>query len=242
MHGLPQQSVDNAMQDLQQAIDCSPQHISWYQLTIETNTAFYRQPPTLPHDDILADIQDRGSELLAKNGFIQYEISAFGKENLQSLHNLNYWQFGDYLGIGAGAHGKTTDISNGRIIRRQKTRLPDHYLESSASPKTKQHIVATNELSLEFMMNALRLTEGVPSSFFEERTGLPLADIQTSLTRLQQQQLLSEIPTQIKTTTLGQRFLNVVLERFNEDSHGTTTRNDSSTELVNTDALQREQP
>jgi oxygen-independent coproporphyrinogen-3 oxidase len=232
MHGLPQQSVDNAMQDLQQAIDYSPQHISWYQLTIETNTAFYRQPPTLPHDDILADIQECGSILLAENGFSQYEVSAFSKDKQQSLHNLNYWQFGDYLGIGAGAHGKITDINNSRIIRRQKTRLPDHYLESATSPKTKQHAVASDELSLEFMMNALRLTGGVPCDFFEARTGLALADIQASLTRLRQQQLLADTPSQINTTPLGQRFLNVVLEKLSEE-----TIND---EIVNTDALQAE--
>jgi oxygen-independent coproporphyrinogen-3 oxidase len=241
MHGLPQQSADNAMQDLQLAIDCSPEHISWYQLTIETNTAFYRQPPTLPNDDVLADIQERGNKLLADNDFTQYEVSAFSKDKLKSLHNLNYWQFGDYLGIGAGAHGKTTDIDSGRIIRRQKTRLPDHYLESSASPKTKQHIVATNELSLEFMMNALRLIEGVPRDFFKARTGLPLSDIQAALTRLQQQQLLADTSEHIKTTPLGQRFLNVVLEKFSDETEidKTIHVNASSEALVNTDALQR---
>jgi putative oxygen-independent coproporphyrinogen III oxidase len=242
MHGLPQQSVGNAMQDLQQAIDCSPQHISWYQLTIETNTAFYRQPPTLPHDDILADIQESGSVLLAENGFTQYEVSAFSKGNQPSLHNLNYWQFGDYLGVGAGAHGKITDINNDQIIRRQKTRLPDHYLESVSlkngkPPKTKQHVVAKDELSLEFMMNALRLIEGVPCDFFESRTGLSLSDIHTSLARLQQQQLLADIPSHIKTTPLGQRFLNVVLEKFSEEAIPAKASNE---ERVNTDALQSE--
>ena len=226
MHGLPQQSVDDAMKDLQQAIDCSPQHISWYQLTIEANTAFYRQPPTLPNDDILADIQERGNLLLTNNGFAQYEISAFSKNNQRSLHNLNYWQFGDYLGVGAGAHGKITDITNGRIIRRQKTRLPDHYLKNAKAPKTKQHTVATHELNIEFMMNALRLIEGVPSDFFEKRTGLALAEIQDSLTELQQQQLLAEASTHIKTTPLGQRFLNVVLEKL------------SAEEKINVDGLQ----
>lgn len=226
MHGLPDQTLENAMQDLQQAIDCSPQHISWYQLTIETNTAFYQQPPILPHDDILADIQERGNALLTENGFTQYEVSAFSKAKQQSQHNLNYWQFGDYLGIGAGAHGKITDIDNQRIIRRQKTRLPDHYLENVTTPKTKQHTVATNELSIEFMMNALRLTEGVPYDFFEKRTGLSLTEIQDSLTRLQQQKLLAETSTHIKTTSLGQRFLNVVLEKLSDET------------VVNTNALQ----
>lgn len=214
MHGLPEQSIDDALEDLHTAIDFAPQHISWYQLTIEPNTQFYRQPPPLPADDTLADIQYHGSHLLAKNGFIQYEISAFAKNQQRSKHNTNYWQFGDYLAIGAGAHGKYTDIDNTRILRRQKTRLPEHYLDYSDQPRYKETIVDSEELSLEFMMNALRLNEGVPYAYFEQRTGLSQSSIQTVINSLQSQGLIERNPQQLVTTELGNRFLNTVLEKF----------------------------
>lgn len=214
MHGLPQQTLEEAMQDIETAIQFSPQHISWYQLTIEPNTHFYRQPPTLPADDTLADIQYHGGHLLAQHGFIQYEVSAFAKKDCRSKHNINYWQFGDYLGIGAGAHGKNTDLTHGHIIRRQKTRLPEHYLDYQEHPKYKEHIVDNNELTLEFMMNALRLNQGVSSDYFAQRTGLSLSDIAKPLTELQRQGLLENSENTIVTTELGQRFLNTVLERF----------------------------
>jgi len=224
MHGLPEQSLAQAMEDVQQAIACAPQHISWYQLTIEPNTAFYRQPPQLPHDDILADIQDQGIALLAENGFEQYEISAFSQPRRQSRHNINYWQFGDYLGVGAGAHGKITDCENDTIIRRQKTRLPDHYMQHAESPKTQQSDIAIDERPLEFMMNALRLTQGVPAAYFATRTGLSLELMLLKIEQLQHQKLLEKHPSQLKTTALGQRFLNTVLEKLSED-------------IINTDAL-----
>ncbi|MFT7386879.1 MAG: putative oxygen-independent coproporphyrinogen III oxidase [Candidatus Endobugula sp.] len=224
MHGLPGQSLAQAIDDVRQAIACTPQHISWYQLTIEPNTAFYRQPPQLPHDDILADIQDRGAALLAKNGFEQYEISAFSQPRRQSQHNINYWQFGDYLGVGAGAHGKITDCGRNTIIRRQKTRLPDHYMQHSESPKTQQTDIDIDERPLEFMMNALRLTQGVPTAYFAARTGLPFESIIQKVAQLQHQKLLENLPSQLKTTALGQRFLNTVLEKLSE-------------EIVNIDAL-----
>jgi putative oxygen-independent coproporphyrinogen III oxidase len=221
MHGLPEQSIDDAMNDLQTAIGFSPQHISWYQLTIEPNTHFYHQPPPLPAEDTLADIQHDGGELLTKHGFTQYEISAFSKTNHRSKHNLNYWQFGDYLGIGAGAHGKVTDINNKRILRRQKTRLPEHYLDYQIndhhpSPRYKEQIVDAKELPLEFMMNVLRLNDGVPMHLFEQRTGLNQATISDPLHHLQQHGFLSDNPQQIVTTTLGAQFLNTVLEKFND--------------------------
>ena len=131
MHGLSEQSVLEAKADLQTAIDLEPQHISWYQLTIEPNTAFYRQPPPLPADDILADIQYHGTQLLEKYGYHQYEVSAFSQSGRQSKHNMNYWQFGDYIGIGAGAHGKLSNNQTQEVIRRQKTRLPEHYMKNS---------------------------------------------------------------------------------------------------------------
>lgn len=223
MHGLPEQSIDDALSDLQQAIDCSPQHLSWYQLTIEPNTAFYRQPPALPHDDILADIQQHGFALLNQHGFSQYEVSAFSQVNKPSLHNINYWQFGDYLGIGAGAHGKITNSINRQIIRRQKTRSPDHYLQHPEAPTAKELKISADELPLEFMMNALRLIDGVPTHFFEQRTGVALQTIQARLTKLRQQQLLTNDPSRIQTTPLGQQFLNVVLEKFDEDESAIST-------------------
>lgn len=217
MHGLPQQSIDNAMADIQQAIDLSPEHISWYQLTIEPNTAFYRQPPPLPADEILGDIQYHGGQLLADHDYHHYEISAFSRPQKQAAHNINYWQFGDYLGIGAGAHGKVTDIKNQRIIRTQKTRLPEHYLTLSDTPNSKSIIVERDELALEFMMNALRLHQGAPANYFIERTGLPLTAIETIVGELQQQGLMEQETSVLKTTELGQRFLNTVLQAFSDN-------------------------
>lgn len=225
MHGLSEQSVTEAKADLQTAIDLEPQHISWYQLTIEPNTAFYRQPPPLPADDILADIQYHGTQLLEKYGYHQYEVSAFSQSGRQSKHNVNYWQFGDYIGIGAGAHGKLSNIQTQEVMRRQKTRLPEHYMNPNLSestqeriaPTTKSNTVERDELTLEFMMNALRLNQGVPSQLFTERTGLPWSHIQPQLTRLQQQGLIDTDPSRIVTTELGQRFLNSVLEKFSTE-------------------------
>ena len=214
MHGLPEQTVDMAVADLQTAIAFQPQHISWYQLTIEPNTVFYRQPPPLPNDDLLADIQHYGGHLLSTNGFQQYEISAFSQAKKQAQHNINYWQFGDYIGIGAGAHGKLTDINTQAIIRRQKTRLPAHYLSGDGAPNTQQHVVAKEELALEFMMNALRLNRGVDTQLFTERTGLALSELEPILGSLKQQGLMKANKEVLATTDLGQRFLNSVLAEF----------------------------
>lgn len=214
MHGLPEQSVDEALKDLTTAIALEPSHISWYQLTIEPNTVFYREPPPLPLDDILADIQDAGQRRLAENGFKQYEVSAFSRDKKQSQHNLNYWSFGDYIGIGAGAHGKVTDLKQQRIIRRHKTRLPEHYLNGSDAPSFKENTVKRSELALEFMMNALRLNEGVPRDYFFSRTGLSIDAIEKPLNDLTRQGLLDTNEQQLKTSVLGQRFLNTVLTQF----------------------------
>lgn len=219
MHGLPEQTANDAMRDLQQAIDSRVQHISWYQLTIEPNTAFYRHPPTLPHDDTLADIQEQGFAALRDAGFIQYEVSAFSQANRLSQHNINYWQFGDYLGVGAGAHGKITDITTSTIIRRQKTRLPDHYMRHPTSPTTKQWSISEQELPLEFLMNGLRLNDGIDTHYFIERTGLSLDTIAPQIAQLTTQGLLERSSKKIKTTPLGQRFLNSLLEKFENDSH-----------------------
>lgn len=222
MHGLPNQSAASALNDLQLAIAFNPTHISWYQLTIEPNTAFYSAPPILPAEDTLADIQDAGQEVLRHAGFQQYEVSAYSKHaNNQAKHNLNYWQFGDYLGIGAGAHGKITQLKNKEIIRRWKTRQPNHYIKGATTLNLSnpfaagQETLSFKQLPLDFLMNALRLVDGCPSTLFSARTGLDLECIKPKWHKLQQQGLVEPLSTNhIRTTPLGQRFLNDVLQRF----------------------------
>lgn len=211
MHGLPQQNIAQALNDLEQAINAGATHLSWYQLTIEPNTVFYRTQPTLPVDDMLADIQQHGEQLLIANGFVQYEVSAWRKEQ-PSKHNLNYWQFGDYVAIGAGAHGKIT-LSDG-IYRYQKTRLPKDYLAVSPAEQLQWRKIPQDELAFEFMMNALRLFDGINIELFSQRTGLELNSIQETVQYLQQKKLLDTDPHRIKCTALGQQYLNEVLQHF----------------------------
>ncbi len=213
MHGLSKQSPAQALADLEQALALNPNHISWYQLTIEKNTAFYNRPPPLPSDDQLADIEEAGFELLHKAGFKRYEISAFCRDNQVSKHNMNYWQFGDYFGIGAGAHGKYTDIHSNSVYRSQLTRTPAHYMEDKARDFSWRKI-ANDQLPFEFMMNALRLSAGVPTDYFEQRTGLKLNAIQSRLDALVEKGLLVDESKRIATTKLGQRYLNDVLNEF----------------------------
>lgn len=212
MHGLPDQTVDEGLADLEQAIALSPEHLSWYQLTIEPNTAFYSQPPVLPGDDTLCDIQDRGHELLRQAGYQHYEISAYAKPGQQAKHNLNYWEFGDYLAIGAGAHGKITTAEG--IHRYNKTRLPADYMAKDKRFTASTHIVGNENLPLEFMMNGLRLIEGVPSRLFEERTGIKIESIETKLSKLVGDNLLESYAESLRATRVGQRFLNNVLSVF----------------------------
>jgi putative oxygen-independent coproporphyrinogen III oxidase len=221
MHGLPEQTIEQALFDLQSAIDCGASHISWYQLTIEPNTVFFRTQPVLPEEDRLADIQAAGEALLRKHGFVQYEVSAWAKER-PSQHNLNYWQFGDYLAIGAGAHGKVTvlneknqnDVESLTIYRFQKSRLPKDYLAQVPAPALQYEAVTAADLPFEFMMNALRVVEGVPLDYFLERTGLSVDVIRQLLVQLQQEKLLEDDPQRLKCTKLGFNYLNEVLERF----------------------------
>lgn len=214
MHGLPQQTPIDAQQDLMTAIDLEPSHISWYQLTIEPNTEFYSRPPELPVDDALADIQQMGEQLLARAGFKQYEVSAYAQAGQASQHNLNYWQFGDYLGIGAGAHGKITQPYDQQIIRLQKTRQPEHYLDANRPFTSQEKPIARDELGLEFMMNALRLVDGVSSGVFSAHTGLSRDSVEPAMSQLQQRHLLRSDPGRIATTPVGLRFLNQVLAEF----------------------------
>ena len=228
MHGLPQQSVADAQADLQQAILLAPEHVSWYQLTIEQNTVFYSSPPRLPDEEILADIQDEGIALLAQAGYRQYEVSAYAQPGRQARHNINYWQFGDYLGIGAGAHGKITLPTQAHIMRLWKTRLPKHYLQSrdritqsicghSNAYAGGGEILQQTSLPLEFLLNGLRLVDGVPVDYFHKRTGLPLNALEPQWSGLMQKGLVQLDKGVIKTTALGQRFLNNVLEAYTED-------------------------
>lgn len=214
MHGLPEQSPQQALQDLQQAIELSPQHLSWYQLTIEPNTAFYKNPPQLPTDDTLASVEEQGSALLVSEGYAQYEISAFSKEDARSKHNINYWEFGDYLGIGAGAHSKVTSLERQQVLRGQKTRMPQRYIDTSEDSTNHWMPVDPEQLILEFMMNGLRLRHGVPASHFSHRTGLAIEQIESTLEAARDSGLLEKGQQQLRATPLGRKFLNNLLDQF----------------------------
>ena len=213
MHGLPDQSLEEALDDVRQAIALAPTHLSWYQLTLEPNTVFWNQPPVLPEDDILWDIQEAGQALLAEHGFTQYEVSAYAKPGKAARHNLNYWSFGDFIGIGAGAHGKLS-LRDGRIVRTWKTRLPKDYLNPAKSFKAGEKTLAVDELPFEFLMNALRLTEGVDAELFTQRTGLPLETLAAARREAEQKGLLQVEPTRLVATARGQLFLNDLLQYF----------------------------
>lgn len=232
MHGLPNQSIENAMDDLKTAISLKPDHLSWYQLTIEPNTAFHSKPPKLPQDETLWHIQDQGFKLLAEAGYQQYEISAFSlvapekeqeainsKQNKQCQHNLNYWHFGDYLGIGCGAHGKITEVASGLIHRTVKVKHPKGYLDSNRAPLDHLTTVTHDELPFEYMMNQLRLLSSFTLEDYQQRTGLPLSTILPTLEQAQKKKLMlctTNLSTQgnWQVTPLGHRYLNDLLELF----------------------------
>ena len=213
MHGLPDQSLEEALGDLRQAIDLGPMHLSWYQLTVEPNTVFWNQPPELPEDDILWDIQEAGQALMASHGFKQYEVSAYALPGRAARHNLNYWSFGDFIGIGAGAHGKLSH-PDGRILRTWKTRLPKDYLNLTKPYKAGEKLLPPDELPFEFLMNALRLTEGVEAAQFTRRTGLPLERLAAARREAEQKGLLQVEPDRLVATPRGQLFLNDLLQYF----------------------------
>ena len=211
MHGLPAQTQAQALYDLHTAIAQGATHISWYQLTIEPNTVFFRTQPTLPDDDTLADIQQAGEEVLREHGFVQYEVSAWAKE-LPCRHNLNYWQFGDYLAIGAGAHGKISQADG--IYRFQKTRLPKDYLAQQPASMLNWQAIASVDMPFELMMNALRLKDGVPSHFYSARTGLNIDALQDTLNQLRKRGLLVQDSGRLQCTPQGFNYLNDVLSEF----------------------------
>jgi oxygen-independent coproporphyrinogen-3 oxidase len=215
MYALPRDDLAGALYDLRTAIALDPPHLSWYQLTLEPSTAFWRKPPALPNEDLVADIEREGRALLTQHGYARYEISAYAKPGRRCVHNLNYWRFGDYLGIGAGAHGKLTS-SRGLIVRRSKPRNPRTYMESagSASGVTEERVDSAPQIRLEFMMGALRLPDGVPTAWFEERTGLPAAGLAEPLASAVGRGWMAAEPALLKPTASGLQFLNTLLQLF----------------------------
>ena len=218
MHGLPNQSLENALDDLKIAISLNPHHISWYQLTIEPNTIFHSKPPKLPVDDVLWEIQDRGVELLKEAGYIQYEISAYAKPGYQCQHNINYWQYGDYLGIGCGAHGKISDSRTQKIMRTVKVKHPKGYLDDKRDFLDQLSEVDESERSFEFMMNQLRLHRAFSVEQFQKSTGLKISSVLPLLKEAQQKKLMvfemRDNEEYWLVTTTGQRYLNDLLEIF----------------------------
>lgn len=216
MYALPRQSLDGALADVARAVALAPTHISHYQLTLEPNTVFAANPPPLPDDDHAWAMQEACEAQLAAAGYGQYEISAYAQVGRCCVHNLNYWAFGDYLGIGAGAHGKLSDAASGQIRRRWKNRGPRPYMEAAAGPGRigGDNLVSDAELPFEYMLNALRLIDGVPAADFSARTGLSLTSIATPLAEARRRGWLSDDPQRLHTSALGQRFLNDVIGGF----------------------------
>ena len=216
MFGLPGQTVEQALSDIACALALQPAHLSYYQLTLEPNTRFYRSPPLLPDDETIDVIQERAQEELARHGYPRYEVSAYARADRRCRHNLNYWEFGDYLGIGAGAHGKLTDPATEQIQRLWKVKHPRDYLARAGTPAGVggDAPVREAELPLEFLMNALRLVEGVPAALFGERAGLPLAALEPGWSQARTRGLLESDPERLQASELGLRFLNDLLQAF----------------------------
>jgi len=218
MHGLPGQTEEQALDDVKTALSFKPPHLSWYQLTIEPNTEFYKYPPKLPEEETLWEIQDAGHALLESAGFQHYEISAYSQQGKQARHNVNYWQFGDYLGIGAGAHGKVTlaGPEGMTILRTWKTRLPKDYLNSEKIFLAGTEKVDGEDAGLECMMNALRLHQGITQQDFVARTGVSLSSIDTPIAEARRKGLL-EPEGDLRATPLGRQYLNELLALFLTD-------------------------
>ena len=214
MFGLPAQTQAQALADITQALALQPTHLSLYQLTLEPNTHFHRYPPTLPDDDETAEMQAALQAVLATAGYTQYEVSAYAQAPYRCRHNLNYWQFGDYLGIGAGAHAKITDAHG--VTRLVKTRQPNAYLASAGTAASIAHTeaVACADVAFEFMLNALRLTAGVPLALFSAHTGLPLATIQAARAEAEAQGLLQTDAARLLPSARGRQFLNDLIALF----------------------------
>ena len=214
MYALPNQTLEQALQDVQTALTFAPQHLSCYHLTLEPNTLFHRSPPALPDDDASSDMQQHIEQLLSARGYQHYETSAFAQPKKQSRHNLNYWKFGDYLGIGAGAHSKLS--FHDKVIRQTRYKQPQAYLQQTANdaPLQSEHQVPRDELVFEFMLNVLRLNEGFDENLFAERTSLPLLIMRRELAQAEQRGLLVREGQRIAPTELGRRFLNDLVQIF----------------------------
>jgi oxygen-independent coproporphyrinogen-3 oxidase len=216
MFGLPTvQNIDEALSDLNIAVKLQPQHISWYQLTLEPNTNFYKNPPILPNDDTLWNMQTIGQTFLKQNNYSQYEISAYTKDSNHCQHNINYWQFGDYLGIGAGAHAKISNVVENTITRYSKHKMPKLYL-NAVNKIDSTNILSANEIYLEFMLNALRLNSGFHKNLFHKRTNLKLDIINDKIDFLTAKKWLEIKQEFIRSTPLGRQFLDSLLEVFIE--------------------------
>ena len=214
MHGLPNQSLEDALFDLQTAIDLQPTHLSWYQLTIEPNTQYFSHPPKLPDDELLWDIQEAGQKLLAEHGYLQYEISGYSKVGFECQHNLNYWSFSDYLGIGCGAHGKLTLPLENKIIRTTKVKHPKGYLQTDRPFLDELNTVEKEDLAFEYMMNRLRLFAPIPFKEFEDYTGLNVDSIAEPIQQAINKKLLLKNSDHWLITHLGHRYLNELLQLF----------------------------
>lgn len=216
MFGLVKQSSEQALADCQNAIDLEPTHLSHYQLTIEPNTFFYHQPPKTPDDDQLFDMQQQCQTLLADRGYTQYEVSAYAKKNYQCLHNINYWQFGDYLGLGAGAHSKISQGQPLQITRQWRVKHPQDYLDKISQGQNLggEQVLITKDLPLEFMLNALRLVDGFDKTLFTERTGLSLESIEAQIAQAMDVGLLEEDEQRIRPSNRGILFLNELLQYY----------------------------
>ncbi|MDZ7661721.1 radical SAM family heme chaperone HemW [Thiohalophilus sp.] len=216
MFALPRQSVDGALADLHNALSLEPAHLSYYQLTLEPNTWFYHHPPPLPDEDIAWQMQSRAQATLSEHGYAQYEVSAYARPGQQCRHNRNYWEFGDYLGIGAGAHDKLSDVTAGRILRRSKQRNPQDYLQARDFV---QRQAQPNEADsvFEFMLNALRLNDGFDLDLFEAHTGLTRERLAGPLQQAREDGLIEADTAHIQTTERGKQYLNDLIERFLPD-------------------------
>jgi putative oxygen-independent coproporphyrinogen III oxidase len=244
MFGLPEQTLDGAMDDLAQALSLGTTHLSCYELTLEPNTLFARFPPKLPSDDLRADMQNAIVERLREHQFERYEISAYAKSDAKSLsgsdlvsasrqrasHNVNYWQFGDYLGIGAGAHAKISSANTGEIVRQWKHKHPKQYLSAESQPDRMggQTVIPIQDTGLEFMMNALRLIEGFPIPLFEQHTGVSMMPWQRAIESATQKGLLEQKGLHLRATPTGINWLNSTLELFLEEAPGSTGRDTGS--------------
>lgn len=217
MFGLPQQTVDEGLADVQQACRFQPTHLSWYQLTLEPNTLFYRQPPPLPLEEDIEALFEQGTARLTQAGYGGYEVSAYALPGFECQHNLNYWQFGDYLGIGAGAHAKITDVASGKIFRYHKYRHPKEYLQCTDQFIAGQRELSATETLFEFMLNALRLTAPVSARLFENRTGLDWAVGTAQFDVAERKGLIVYDANALTVTALGRRFLNDLTALFLAD-------------------------